>query len=70
MKMDLGGGGWTIITIVAPLLLVIVVAWAALRNRTGRATREETEIATRELYREEELAHRDEDDHRPPSTRP
>lgn len=68
--MDLGGGGWTIITIVAPLLLIAVVAWAALRNRASRAESDKTEIATRELYREEELAHRDDDDHRPPSTRP
>lgn len=59
--MDLGGGSWGIITIIGPLLLVAVLAWAALRNRTSRAKRDETERATRELYREEDIAHRKDD---------
>jgi hypothetical protein len=60
--MDLGGGSWGIITIIGPLLLVAVLAWAALRNRSSsRAEREDTEIATRELYREEDIAHRNDD---------
>jgi hypothetical protein len=62
--MDLGGGSWGIITIVAPLLLIAVIAWAALRNRgSSRAEREETERATRDLYREEDIAHRNDDAH-------
>jgi hypothetical protein len=62
--MDLGGGSWGIITIVGPLLLLAVVAWAALRNRSSsRASKEETERATRELYREEDIAHRHDNEH-------
>lgn len=59
--MDLGGGSWGIITIVGPLLLLAVLAWAALRNRSSRAEKDETEFATRELYREEDIAHRNDD---------
>ena len=60
--MDLGGGSWGIITIIAPLLLLAVVAWAALRNRSSRVSRDETERATRELYRQEDIAHRKDND--------
>jgi hypothetical protein len=60
--MDPSGPLWSIITIVGPLLLIAVLAWAVLRNRSTRDTREETERATRELYREEDRAHRGEDD--------
>jgi len=60
--MDLGGGSWGIINILGPLLLVIVIAWAALRNRTSKAKRDETERATRDLYREEDIAHRNDND--------
>jgi hypothetical protein len=49
-------------TIVGPLLLMVVVLWAAFRNRSSRAERDESERATRELYREEDRAHRGEDD--------
>ena len=56
--MDLGGGSWGIITIVGPLLLAVVLAWALLRNRKSRpADIERTERATRELYKEEDAAH-------------
>jgi len=61
--MDLGGGSWGIITIVGPLLLVAVLAWAALRNRTSRAKKDMTEQATRDLYREEDIAHRNDNGH-------
>lgn len=60
--MDLGGGSWGIVTIVAPLILAVVIIWAALRNRTSRAKRDETERATHDLYRAEDRAHRGEDD--------
>ncbi|HWH18440.1 MAG TPA: hypothetical protein VNT77_08935 [Allosphingosinicella sp.] len=60
--MDLGGGSWGIITIIAPLLLLAVIAWATLRNRSSRASRDETERTTRELYREEDIAHRKDND--------
>lgn len=61
--MDLGGAGWGIMTIVGPLLLIAVVIWAALKNRSSRASREKTERATKDLYRKEDIAHRDDDDH-------
>ncbi|HWH23206.1 MAG TPA: hypothetical protein VNT25_07985 [Allosphingosinicella sp.] len=60
--MDLGGGAWGIITILGPLLLAAVILYAAMKNRTSRAKRDETEIATRELYREEDIAHRRDND--------
>ena len=63
--MDLGGGSWGIITIVGPLLLVVVILWAALRNRSSRARRDQTERSTRELYQEEDAAHRGEGDNVP-----
>ena len=43
-------------------LLAVVVIWAALRNRSSKARRDETEAATRELYNEEDRAHRHEDE--------
>ncbi len=60
--MDASGPLWSIITIIGPLLLIAVLAWAVLRNRSSRAQIEETEQATRDLYREEDRAHRGEDD--------
>jgi hypothetical protein len=62
--MDLGGGSWGIITIVAPLLLGAVILWALLRNRSKSRPEDidRTERATRDLYREENAAHRGEDD--------
>jgi hypothetical protein len=63
--MDLGGLNWGIMTIVAPLLLVAVIAWAALRNRSSRRRRDETERSTHELYREEDVAHRGENERVP-----
>ncbi len=63
--MDLGGLNWGIMTILGPLLLVAVIAWAALRNRSSRRRRDETERSTRELYREEDAAHRGEDERTP-----
>ncbi|HEY0625640.1 MAG TPA: hypothetical protein VGD10_02795 [Allosphingosinicella sp.] len=63
--MDLGGLGWGLQTIIGAFLLGAVILWAALRNRSSKATRDETEIATRELYKEEDRAHRHEDDNVP-----
>ena len=62
--MDAGGGSWGIITIVGPILLALVLLWALLRNRKrSRPTDiDRTERATRDLYREENAAHRGEDD--------
>ena len=60
--MDLGGASWGIITIVGPLLLLAALAYAVLRNRGSKVSRDETERATRDLYREEDIAHRRDDD--------
>jgi nitrate/nitrite transporter NarK len=58
--MDSGGFNWSILTILGPLLIVIVLAWAAMRNKkSSRAEVDRTEASTRDLYREEDAAHRD-----------
>ena len=64
--MDLGGANWAILNIVGPLLLVIVVAWALLRNRKSRTPDEleRTDRATHDLYDAEEAQRRREDEHR------
>ena len=61
--MDLGGMGWGLQTIIGGFLLAAVIAWAALRNRKSTPDEiERTERATRELYKEEDAAHRGEGD--------
>ena len=62
--MDLGGGNWAILNIVGPLLLAAVLLWALLRNRKSRRGVDDTEQATRDLYREEEEKRRTGDDSR------
>ena len=58
--MDGGGINWSLITIVGPLLLALVVLWAMLKNRkSSRGEIERTEQATRDLYKKEDAAHRD-----------
>lgn len=42
-------GLWPIITVVGPILLVIVLIWAVVRNRYARADIARTERAAREL---------------------
>lgn len=64
--MDLGGGSWTLITIIGPLFLAAVLLWAVFRQRKDTPRDEQrTEQATRELYREEDRAHRGEDENVP-----
>jgi hypothetical protein len=61
--MDMGGAGWALINIVGPLLLLLALAWAVLRNRkSSRADIERTEQATRDLYKAEDAAHRKDND--------
>ena len=60
--MDFGGFNWTLLTIVGAIVLAVVIAWAALRNRTSRPTADKTEEATRQVYEEEERAHHGESD--------
>ena len=60
--MDSGGFNWSILNIVGPLLLLLVRAWAVLRNRkSSKSDVDRTEAATRDLYREEDAAHRGDD---------
>ncbi|WP_129792050.1 hypothetical protein [Sphingosinicella sp. CPCC 101087] len=63
--MDLGGFNWSLLTIVGAIVLAIVIAWAALRNRSSRRDVERSERATHRLYEEEERAHRGESDNVP-----
>ena len=61
--MDGGGFSWSLLTIVGPILLFIVLLWAVLRNRRAKPEDiERTEQATRELYKEEDAAHRRDND--------
>ena len=60
--MDLGGSSWTLLTIIGPLLLAVVIVIAVLRNRVSKDVADRSERATRDLYREEDRAHRDDDD--------
>jgi hypothetical protein len=61
--MDTGALSWSLLTIVGPLLIFIVVLWAVLKNRKSKPEDiERTERATRELYREEDAAHRRDND--------
>jgi hypothetical protein len=58
--MDLGGFSWGLQTIVGGFLLFAVLLWAVLKNRkSSQAEVDRTEAATRELYREEDAAHKD-----------
>jgi hypothetical protein len=59
--MDLGAGSWAILNIVGPLLIVIVLAWAFLKNKKSKIPIERTEEATRRVY-DEENAHRHDHD--------
>ena len=45
---------WPIITIVGPILLLVVVLWAIVRNRTSKRSYDRTEQATKDLYAEED----------------
>ncbi len=63
--MDAAGFNWTVLTIVGPLLLLVVIAWAVLRNRRSRETDVDSEAATRRVYEEEDREHRHESDNVP-----
>ena len=62
--MDLGGTSWAIMNVVGPLLIVIVLAWAFLRNKKNRGGIDQTERATRDLYDQEEAERRSGHDHK------
>lgn len=63
--MDMGGFSWTLLTIVGPIILLLVIAWALLRNRRSGAADVDSEEATRRVYEEEDRAHRHESDNVP-----
>ena len=63
--MDAGGFNWSLLNIVGPILLLIVIAWALLRNRRSRDRVDDSEAATRRLYDEEDREHRGESDNVP-----
>ena len=56
--MDFGHAQWWLIDIVAPAILLIVLIWLVMRNRSSR-TDDRTEAGTREIYREEESRRRE-----------
>ena len=60
--MDFGGLNWSLLTIVGPLLLAVVIIIAVLRNRASKDVVDRSEAGTRDLYREEDRLHRDDDD--------
>ena len=60
--MDSGGWNWAIMDIVLPAILVVVLVWAILRNRSSKRSLDETERGTRDVYREEEERRRSGDD--------
>jgi hypothetical protein len=52
-----GGSLWGMMTVVGPIIIIAVLMWAMLRNRTlTRAEKERSEQATRELYEESDRA--------------
>jgi hypothetical protein len=57
-QMDFGALNWMTLTVIGVALLAIVIAVAALRNRSSREVIEKSEAATRDLYKEEDIAHR------------
>ena len=56
--MDFGHAQWWLIDIVAPAILLIVLIWLVMRNRSNR-TDDRTEAGTREVYRDEESRRRE-----------
>ena len=51
--VDLGGGLWSVMTILGPIVLAAVLLWAILHNRTSKRRKDRTEDATREIYDEQ-----------------
>ena len=63
--MDFGGFNWSLLTIVGPILLVLVIAWAVMRNRASGRDDAANDAATRRVYEEEDREHRHESDNVP-----
>ncbi|MBV9931692.1 MAG: hypothetical protein JO013_12205 [Alphaproteobacteria bacterium] len=60
--MDLGAAGWGLQTIVGGLLLVAVLLWAVLRNRSSKTPLDRSERGARRVYDESEEVRRSGDD--------
>jgi hypothetical protein len=58
IAMDFGAFNWMTITVVGVAILAIVIAVAALRNRSSKELIDKSEAATRDLYKEEDRIHR------------
>ena len=63
--MDFGGFNWSLITIVGAVVLAVVIAIAAMRNRRASGDERDVDNATRRLYDEEDAEHRGESDNVP-----
>jgi hypothetical protein len=48
---------WLLVTVLGPLLLVAVMAWAFLKNKKSKVDPDVTERATRENYAAEQRDH-------------
>ena len=46
-----GSSLWGLITVAGPIVLIAVLAWAMLSNRRSRKAEQQSEAATRELYK-------------------
>jgi uncharacterized membrane protein len=62
--MDMGGGSWGIMTIVAPAILALVLLWAMLRNRKSKGDAGKSERGAHDLYDREEASRREDDGER------
>ena len=56
--MDFGAINWMMMTVIGVALLAIVIAVAALRNRSSKELVDKSEAATRDLYKEEDRVHK------------
>jgi len=63
--MDSGGFDSTLLIVFGALVLIAVIIFAALRNRSRHQPVEKSEEATRRLYEEEDRAHKGESDNVP-----
>jgi hypothetical protein len=55
----MGGSEWSILSIVAPVLLAAVILFAILKNRKAKGGVDRTERATHDVYDAEERRRRD-----------
>ena len=56
--MGEGGWQWALITIVGPVVLLLALAWAVVRNKRSRIPEDVSEAGARRVYEEEERRRR------------